>query len=78
MGCEVGSFASMLDGVRQQSDRFWKGRQLHVPDWWERLPLVPFRELCADELSQATHKYLTRQCEMASRQISADLERRAS
>ena len=68
----------MLDGVREQSERFWGARKLHVPYWWERLPLVPFRELCADELSQATHKYLQRQCEMATRQVEAELERRSS
>ena len=42
----------MLDAVRDQSERFWSDRQLHTPDWWERLPLIPFRELCAEELSQ--------------------------
>jgi hypothetical protein len=42
----------MLDAVRDQSERFWSDRQFHAPDWWERLPLIPFRELCAEELSQ--------------------------
>lgn len=78
MSCEIDSFEDMLDSVRDQSERFWRERQMHTPDWWDRLPLVPFRELCAEELSQAAHKYLTRQAEMATRYIEADLERRSS
>ena len=53
----------MLERVKHQSARFWTERQLPEPDWWARLPLVPFRELCPDELTQAVHKFLARQAE---------------
>ena len=44
----------MLEAVSRQSRAFWEERKLRTPDWWGQLPLVPFRELCAEELSQAT------------------------
>ncbi|KAL1525390.1 hypothetical protein AB1Y20_020254 [Prymnesium parvum] len=78
ISCEMQEFDEMLDNVRTQSTQFWQRRALHVPDWWEQLPIVPFRELCADELSQATQKYLYRQCEMASQLVRADLQRRST
>ena len=54
ISCEIDAWEAMLDGVRRQSARFWSERALPVPDWWEQIPLVPFRELCADELSQVS------------------------
>jgi hypothetical protein len=75
---QLGSFDQMLDAVREQSSRFWAGRQLHMPDWWASLPLVPFRELNPAELTDVTKRYLKRQCEMAGRQVEAHLERQAS
>lgn len=53
IACEVDQWEGMLDAVRVQSARFWSERGLHMPDWWQQIPLVPFRELCADELTQA-------------------------
>lgn len=52
IACEVDEWEVMLDAVRLQSMRFWRERGLYAPDWWDQIPLVPFRELCADELSQ--------------------------
>lgn len=57
MGCDEEAdreraWESMLDKVKHQSTRFWGERQLAEPDWWQQLPLVPFRELCPDELTQ--------------------------
>lgn len=78
MSCEVDQWEPMLDAVRAQSARFWTERGLHMPDWWQQIPLVPFRELCAEELSQVTRRYLHRQAEVATRQVLADLQRRSS
>ena len=79
IGCELGtSFEEMLDRVSAQSARFWSERALAPPDWWGRFPIVPFRELCPDELSAAVHKYVNRQCDLARRRVEADLERRRS
>ena len=78
ISCEVDAWEQMLDAVRGQSSRFWAERGLHMPDWWEQIPLVPFRELCAEELSQVTRRYLHRQAEVASRQVEADMLRRSS
>lgn len=78
IACEVDQWEVMLDAVRAQSSRFWSERSLPVPDWWEQIPLVPFRELCAEELSQVTRRYLARQAEVATRQVEADMQRRSS
>ncbi len=78
ISCEVGAFDEMIDTVREQSARFWLERQLHMPDWWATLPLVPFRELCAEELSYVSQRYLKRQCEHAGKQLEAHLERGSS
>ena len=67
LSCEVSTFESMLTAVRGQSSAFWKSRELYTPDWWGRLPIVPFRQLCPDELSLAARKYLDRQTEEAVR-----------
>lgn len=61
MGCEAGSFEQMLGAVRAQSASFWTARKQLTPDWWEALPIVPFRELCPDEISVAGAKYIQRQ-----------------
>ena len=60
----------------RQSRTFWSERKLHTPDWWGQLPLVPFRELCADELSGAVAKYLRRQCGAAAEKLAAHLQRK--
>ena len=73
--CEVRSFELMLEAVRQQSRAFWRERNITTPDWWEQMPVVPFRELCADELSQAVAKYLLRECDAAAARMRAHLER---
>ena len=44
---------TMATLVARQSRAFWEERKLRTPDWWGQLPLIPFRELCAEELSQA-------------------------
>ena len=54
ISCEVEQWEPMLETVRAQSARFWSERGLHTPDWWHQVPLVPFRELCAEELSQVS------------------------
>ena len=64
--------------VRAQSSRFWSGRSFPVPDFWERMPLIPFRELCADEMAEVVKKYLRRATELAAEQVRAELERRSS
>uniref|UniRef100_A0A7S4BQ56 Uncharacterized protein n=2 Tax=Chrysotila carterae TaxID=13221 RepID=A0A7S4BQ56_CHRCT len=68
----------MLSGVRSQSEVFWTERRLVAPDWWQQLPIVPFRELCDDEMSEVARKYLTRQCVEASRRVHAHMARRRS
>lgn len=78
VSCETDAWEPMLDAVRGQSSRFWQERQLPTPDWWEQIALVPFRELCADELAEVTRKYLGRQAELASRQVEASLQRSSS
>ena len=78
VSCEVDAWDGMLDAVRRQSARFWVERQLHAPDWWDEIPLVPFRELCADELSMVVQRYLVRMKELATQEVEADLQRRSS
>jgi hypothetical protein len=78
ISCEIDAWEGMLDAVRRQSMRFWSDRNMHVPDWWQQMPLVPFRELCSDELSDVARSYLTRQAELAVQTIEAGLERRSS
>jgi len=76
LSCEVRSFETMLEAVSRQSRSFWDERKLRTPDWWGQLPLVPFRELCADELSQAVAKYLLRECDAAVGRVRAHLHRK--
>ena len=45
VSCEMDQWEPMLDAVRTQSSKFWSDRNLHIPDWWEQIPLVPFREV---------------------------------
>ena len=45
VSCEMDQWEPMLDAVRTQSSKFWPDRNLHIPDWWEQIPLVPFREV---------------------------------
>ena len=78
VSCETDAWEPMLDAVRAQSARFWLERHLPTPDWWEQIALVPFRELCADELADVTRKYLGRQVELASKQVDVSLERSSS
>jgi len=78
LGCEVRSFETMLEAVSRQSRAFWEERKLRTPDWWGQLPIVPFRELCPDELSQVTAKYLLRECDAASARVRAHLQRKRS
>ena len=78
VSCETDEWEPMLDAVRHQSARFWHERQLPTPDWWEQISLVPFRELCADELADVTRKYLGRQLELAGQHVAAWMQRRCS
>ena len=78
VSCERDAWEPMLDAVRQQSTRFWLDRQLMQPDWWEQIALVPFRELCVDELAEVTRKYLARQIVLARQHVEAWMERQSS
>lgn len=78
VSCELEAFDTMLDAVRKQSGRFWSERGLAAPDWWDNIPLVPFRELCADELQEVVQRYLARQADLATQEVEADLRRRSS
>jgi|EP00900_Chrysochromulina_parva_P026861 hypothetical protein len=78
VSCETDAWEPMLDAVRAQSGRFWQVMQLPAPDWWQQISLVPFRELCADELAEVTRKYLERQIDLASRQVKVSLQRSSS
>jgi hypothetical protein len=75
-GVESGSFEQMLSAVRTQSSQFWAARKQLTPDWWDNLPIVPFRELCADEVIRAVGKYLDRQCESAGKRLDSEMARR--
>jgi hypothetical protein len=70
---EAGSFEQMLGAVRAQSSQFWAARKQITPDWWADLPIVPFRELCADEITDAVKKYLLRQCDNAGKRLDPPL-----
>lgn len=73
---ERDTFEQMLGTVKTQSIEFWKSRKQLTPDWWDDLPIVPFRELCADEIIDAVKKYLQRQCDNAEKRLDADMKRR--
>lgn len=73
---EPGSFEQMLGAVRTQSSQFWAARKQLTPDWWQDLPIVPFRELCHDEITDAVKKYLQRQCDNAGKRLDSEMDRR--
>lgn len=74
VSCETDAWASMLDAVRMQSARFWVERGLRAPAWWEQVALVPFRELCADELADVVRKYLHRQLALAAEHVAVGMQ----
>lgn len=74
VSCETDAWASMLDAVRMQSARFWVERGLRAPAWWEQVALVPFRELCADELADVVRKYLHRQLALAAEHVAVAMQ----
>ena len=57
LACDAAhTWAEVVAAVGRQQDDFWRTSGLRRPEWWSRVGLVPFRELCPAELSEATRK----------------------